>query len=98
MSMHEYLYPGRGEPEPQVTGPQQGQITKITGAGAFFKLDAFDSKHEFGPAPWPQMTYHAHDEVGIHTHQSDPPPVGAKCLVLFTGPGIAGPWVVGWWA
>lgn len=96
MSMGDWLN-DRPAPPPQAPGFHEGKITHADPAGAYFKLNGFDDKHEFGPAPYTRVMYHAHDELGTHDHDTEPPGAGQTCLVVFAGPGIERPWVLAWW-
>lgn len=97
MSMNEIF--GVPEKRPQVTGPQEGRVTKVTGDGVFFKIPTYSDSIEFGPArlsAWAKATEAAGDVAHVHTVVNEAPPTGALCLVLFAGPGLQRPWVVGW--
>lgn len=93
---------GRSRP-PQAQGPQEGTITRTTAEGVFFVLPGYSPGLEFGPAKWTRSAIepnvHSHPDAGTseHDHEATFPPAGATCLVLFVGPGIQRPWVVGWW-
>lgn len=94
------LYPPgtiKDEPDRQFDGPLEGRIRQVTPKGIMFALPGFP-RHLFGPAPYTKTHVEPGDDGdGPHDHQPTPPPVGAKCLVLFVGIGAERPWVLGWW-
>lgn len=97
---------GRGRPSrvpPAASLPVEGKVKAVTAAGVTFTVADYDGgKHVFGPAPWHRGAAAATDADGpggeaAHVHTAAPPPVGARCLVVFVGTGVERPWVVAWY-
>lgn len=89
---------GIPEKRPQVSGAQEGIITKhAPDGGVLFKIPAYSNTIEFGPAKWIRSRVEPAAGPDMHDHVETLPPVGAVCLVIFVGPGVQRPWVVGWW-
>lgn len=64
------------------TGPQEGKIIAVANGKATFIVPDYSDTALFGPAPY---------APGI-----EPPPVGAKCLIVFVGNGVDRAWIVAW--
>lgn len=75
----------------------------------FFTVNTWDGgKYVFGPAPWPKPLKHQHRYIipggygiTLYPREFDDivlPPIGARVLVLFLGPGVDRPWVLGLWS
>lgn len=99
MSGLEDIFGLPSQPRQQVSGAQEGTITRhAPDGGVFFKIPTYSPTLEFGPAKWvrSQVEPASHGD-GTHDHTETLPPVGAVCLVIFVGPGVQRPWVVGWW-
>lgn len=90
--------------DPVTVPPQEGQVTRVTGDGVYFVVGDWDGgRYEFGPAKWArgndvELTAggSGDDAFAAHRHERVPQP-GQLCLVVFVGPGIERPWIVGWW-
>lgn len=88
---------------PQAALPMEGVVRSVAAAGVSFVVPDYDGgRHLFGPAPWHRGSAAATDADGggtdpAHVHTAAPPPVGARCLVVFAGGSIERPWVVAWW-
>lgn len=87
------VLPGARTAPPVQDSPQQATVLSVSTKGVVFVLDATPG-HSYGPAPWclgSAATPAAAIAAGFV------PLAGDRCLVLFTGLGLAAPWVAAWW-
>lgn len=76
--------PGTQSPRaPVFDGPQEAEITRVSGASVFFKLPDWSPLRTFGPIvnniPSPELVE-----------------VGQRCLIVFVAGDLARPWVIAW--
>lgn len=86
----------RPRSRPQASGPQEGTVLRTTADGVFFRLLGYSDTLEFGPAKWTRPGVEP-GGTDVHDHTGTTPQPGQDCLVVFVGPGIQRPWVLGWW-
>lgn len=93
-TLDDILYPDSREPQRQVQTHEQGRVISVDDSGIRFTLDSFPTITGFGPAPYPKWG-NPTPPGGTGPHIGPQP--GDRCLVVFAGPGISRPWVLGWW-
>lgn len=84
-------------PATQFPGPQAAQVVRVDGERLYVKLDAAPALEV--EVSWSRpLAAHSHTDpdgpTGLYTPPN--PPVGTRCLVLFTDRGVADGWVVAW--